>query len=248
MRPARTPQTRNAAHHALRRRRGVPSLRLTHGDEQGNAETSQPGGGPSKWADQLVDPKASQDQTEDELGHEQSLDHRELAVVQRNRLKHERADKEDPPQQPERVAKEIDDEPPPFGVLRVADAGDVLGHDVQRIGQCGQQSEDATHAATTLRKNMSLVPMPVVSCLTTSSMKSRCATGFSPTASVPMMTGSGVVLARFTFCGLPLFPVSGIRLAHGWMISTGPGHPARSYDLRGDVTSHRLRGVVTLEF
>jgi cell division septation protein DedD len=107
-----------------------------------------------------VDPEAPQDKTEDEFSHEKSLDHRELAVVQGNGLKYERADEEDPSQQPEGVAKEIDDEPPTFGVRGVADAGDVLSHYVQRIGQCGQQREEATHAANARRKTMRFVPVP----------------------------------------------------------------------------------------
>ena len=94
------------------------------------------------FADLLADPEAAQHEGEDQLGHQQGLDHRHLPVVQGEGLEDERPGQRHPAEQPQRVGGQVADEAPPLGVSRVADAGDVLRDHVQRVGERRRQREE----------------------------------------------------------------------------------------------------------
>jgi len=126
-------------------RGGLAASGLPGGDEHGQAHAGDSGAPPGDRADGLADPDPAQYEHEDQLDGQHRLNDRDLALVQRQRLEHERGDQGHPAEQPQRAAEQVNDQPPARGPVRGSGAGDVLGGLVDRVGQGGQQGKDDYH-------------------------------------------------------------------------------------------------------
>ena len=92
-----------------------------------------------------MDPEPAQHEPENELGDQEWLHDRNLAIMQSEGLENERSRQRHPPQEPQGIAEQVEDQPPAGLQAWITGAGDVLSRDTNRVGQSGQQGKDGYH-------------------------------------------------------------------------------------------------------
>jgi len=92
-----------------------------------------------------VYPELAQYEHEDELGGQERLHDRDQAIVQGERLEHERPCQGHPAEQPQRTAEQVQDQPPARAPARIGGAGDVLSSLIDGVAESGQQREHDHH-------------------------------------------------------------------------------------------------------
>ena len=120
---------------------GMAAGRLSHREEHRQCPADGQYRGPRGPRHVLADPHPAQHQDKDQLGDEDRLDHRQLAVVESDGLEREPAHRRDPAEQPQRLPEQVADQAPALLPLRRAGARRMLRHQVDRVGQGGGQGE-----------------------------------------------------------------------------------------------------------
>src|SRR5262249_40153814 len=111
----------------MRRGACCAAPRLIYQDERRETQASDGRRGPGGGTNLLAYPQSAQPEAEDELGDEGRLHDGELAVVERGRLKDERRERGDPPEQPQPASQQRDYEVKARGPCRAtAGTGEVL--------------------------------------------------------------------------------------------------------------------------
>ena len=125
--------------------RDSAALAWRRGDQEGGQpQADQQSGGPGPRGYPVMQDEDPQAEREDQLEHEDRLHHRQRAEVQGKRLEPERADKEEGPEEPDRLADQVDHGPPARPRrrgLRVHD-GEPLQHCAARARQSRQGGEE----------------------------------------------------------------------------------------------------------
>ena len=125
--------------------RGLPPGGLRGDEEHCQAHAGQCRSAPGDQGNCLTEPELAQDQHEDQFRGQQRLHNRECAVVQRQRLEHERCHLGRRAEKPQPVVQHVHDQAPARCPSRRFGARDVLGGLVDRVRERCEQREDEDH-------------------------------------------------------------------------------------------------------